>query len=369
MPAPSARSTSAAAAGAAATGAGVFGPAALQFGLGTGTLNFNHTEANYAFGATITGLGTINQIAGNTNLTANSSGFTGATSVSGGRLGVNGSLASSLVTILGGTLGGNGTVGGIVAQSGGIIAPGNSIGTLNVAGDIDQAAGSIYQVELTSTGQSDLIQATGTATIAAGAVLDVVKTDAAPYVLGTHYTVLQADTGVTGTYTLNGAGPFIGLLANYDATHVYLDVVQAKSFASVGLTPNQIATGGGAESLGAGNPLYDAILGLPSEAVAQGAFDQLSGEIHASARGMLLEDSRFVRDAATNRISAAFGDLGAAALPVMAYGEGGPEMVAADTDRFAVWGQASAPGAIRTATAMPPPSTARPVACWPAPTR
>jgi outer membrane autotransporter protein len=27
-------------------------------------------------------------------------------------------------------------------------------------------------------------------------------------------------------------------------------------------------------------------------------------------------------------------------LPVMAYGEGGPEMAAADTDRFAVWGQA-----------------------------
>ncbi|RVA34424.1 autotransporter outer membrane beta-barrel domain-containing protein [Mesorhizobium sp. M7D.F.Ca.US.004.03.1.1] len=329
-----------AAAGSAATGAGVFGPTALQFGSGVGTLNFNHTEANYAFDATISGLGTINQIAGTTNLTANSNGFTGATNVVGGRLAVNGSLASSLVTILGGVLGGNGTVGGIVAQSGGIIAPGNSIGTLNVAGDIDQAAGSIYQVELTSTGQSDLILATGTATIAAGAVLDVVKTDAAPYVLGTHYTVLQAASGVAGTYTLNGAGPFIGLLANYDATHVYLDVVQAKSFASVGLTPNQIATGGGAESLGAGNPLYDAIVGLPSEAVAQAAFDQLSGEIHASARGMLVEDSRFVRDAATSRIRDAFGDSGTAALPVVAYGEGGPEMVAADTERFAVWGQA-----------------------------
>jgi outer membrane autotransporter protein len=328
------------AAGSAATGAGIFDPAALQFGSGVGTLNFNHTEANYVFGATISGLGTINQIAGNTNLTGDSGGFTGATNVSGGRLAVNGSLASSLVTISGGTLGGNGTVGGIAAQSGGIIAPGNSIGTLNVAGNIDQAAGSIYQVELTSTGQSDLIQATGTATVAAGAILGVVKTDAAPYVLGTHFTVLQADGGVTGTYTLNGAGPFIGLLANYDATHVYLDVVQAKSFAAVGVTPNQIATGGGAESLGGGNPLFDAIMDLPTEAAAQAAFDQLSGEIHASGKGMLVEDSRFVRDAATNRIRSAFGDGSAAALPVMAYGEGGPEMVAADTDRFAVWGQA-----------------------------
>ncbi|WP_292190062.1 autotransporter domain-containing protein [Mesorhizobium sp.] len=326
--------------GTAAAAPGTLNAASVQFGTGAGAINFNHTGTNYAFASSIGGAGTINQIAGNTNLTADSSGFTGATNVDGGRLAVNGSLANSLVTILGGVLGGNGTVGGIVAQSGGIVAPGNSIGTLNVAGNIDQAAGSIYQVELTSTGQSDLIHATGTATIAAGAILDMVKTDAAPYVPGTHYTVLQADAGVTGTYTISGLGLFTGLYANYDPTHVYIDAVQAKSFADVGLTPNQIATGGGAESLGGGNPLFDAIFALPSEAVVRDAFDQLSGEIHASAKGMLLEDSRFVRDAATNRIAAAFGDVGSAALPVMAYGEGGPEIVAADTDRFAVWGQA-----------------------------
>lgn len=326
--------------GTAAAAPGTLNAASVQFGLGAGAINFNHTGTNYAFASAIGGAGTINQIAGNTNLTADSSGFTGATNVSGGRLAVNGSLANSLVTILGGVLGGNGTVGGIMAQSGGIVAPGNSIGTLNVAGNIDQAAGSVYQVELTSTGQSDLIHATGTATIAAGAILDMVKTDAAPYVPGTHYTVLQADAGVTGTYTISGLGLFTGLYANYDPTHVYIDAVQAKSFADVGLTPNQIATGGGAESLGGGNPLFDAIYALPNEAVVRDAFDQLSGEIHASAKGMLVEDSRFVRDAATNRIRSAFGDIGATALPVMAYGEGGPEMVAADTDRFAVWGQA-----------------------------
>ncbi|MER9328684.1 autotransporter domain-containing protein [Mesorhizobium sp. M0488] len=330
------------AAGAAAIGAGILDSATLQFGLGTGALNFNHTNTNYAFDATISGLGTINQIAGNTNLTADSSSFTGATNVSGGRLAVNGSLASSLVTITGGMLGGNGTVGGIAAKSGGIIAPGNSIGTLNVAGNVDQAAGSIYLVELTSTGTSDFLHATGAATIDSGALIDVVKLDGAPYVVGTHYTVLQADGGVTGTYTIGGntGSAFLGLVDSYDLNHVYLDVVQ-NTFASVGLTPNQIATGGGAESLGSGDPLYDAIFALPDAATAQAAFDQLSGEIHASAKGMLIEDSRFIRDAATSRISAAFGEAGGtAALPVMAYGEGGPEMVAADTDRFAVWGQA-----------------------------
>ncbi|WP_281004840.1 autotransporter outer membrane beta-barrel domain-containing protein [Mesorhizobium hawassense] len=79
---------------------------------------------------------------------------------------------------------------------------------------------------------------------------------------------------------------------------------------------------------------------IRNEFEARAAFDQLSGEVHASAKGMLIEDSGLLRDAATSRVSAAFGDGSAAPLPVMAYGEGGPEIVAADTDRFAVWGQA-----------------------------
>lgn len=300
-----------AAIGSAATGAGTLNTAMVQFGDGRGTLNFNHTNAAYTFAPVINGAnGTINQIAGTTILATNSSTFTGATNVTGGRLAVNGSLAGSIVSVSGsGTLGGNGTVGGIVAQSGGIIGPGNSIGTLNVAGNLSQAAGSVYQVELTSTGMSDLIHATGTATLASGALIDVVKLDAAPYVPGTHYMVLQADGGITGTYTIAGqtGSAFLGLVDRYDATHLYLDVI-AKTFAQVGLTPNQIATGAGAESLGAGAAVYDAIAVLPTAAIAQAAFDQLSGEIHASTRTAMIEDSRFLREAAMDRLRAMLGD-------------------------------------------------------------
>ena len=329
-----------AAAGSPATGAGKLDAATLQFGAGTGTLNFNHTDVNYAFDAAMSGLGTINQLAGNTDLTANSSGFTGATNVLGGRLAVNGSLANSLVTVSGnGILGGNGTVGGIDAQAGGIIAPGNSIGTLNVNGNLNQAAGSIYRVELTSTGQSDFLHATGTATIANGALLGVVKLDAVPFVLGTQYTVLQADGGITGTYTMLSPSTFIGVAASYDPTHVYLNVTQAKSFASVGLTRNQIATGAATEALAAGNAIYDAVLMSPTDAAARTAFDQLSGDIHASVKGVLLDDSRFPREAAINRLRSAFGSVGASSSPVMAYASSGPVSVAPDTDRFAVWGQ------------------------------
>lgn len=84
--------------------------------------------------------------------TANS--YTGATLVSGGTLNVNGSIASSsLLTVASGArLAGSGTVGSTTVQSGGRIAPGNSIGTLNVAGDLTLASGSILDFELGSPG-------------------------------------------------------------------------------------------------------------------------------------------------------------------------------------------------------------------------
>ncbi|MFX5801330.1 hypothetical protein ABTE09_19665, partial [Acinetobacter baumannii] len=87
-------------------------------------------------------------------------------------------------------------------------------------------------------------------------------------------------------------------------------------FAGVGITPNQIATGGGVESLGFGNLVYNAVLNL-SAPQAQYAFDRLSGEVHASARTVMIEDRRFLRGAVNDRLRAAFSGVGAATMPVM----------------------------------------------------
>ncbi|WP_164133698.1 hypothetical protein, partial [Stenotrophomonas maltophilia] len=84
-----------------------------------------------------------------------------------------------------------------------------------------------------------------------------------------------------------------------------------------------------------GNLVYNAVLNL-SAPQAQYAFAQLSGEVHASARTVMIEDSRFVRSAVNDRLRAAFGGVGAAAMPVMAYADGGSQYVPAATDRFAV---------------------------------
>lgn len=328
-----------AAAGSAAAAAGTLEAAGLRFAGGTGTLNFNHTDSAYVFAPQITGLGTIEQRSGTTILTADNSGFTGQTSVSGGKLVVNGSLGGALALGAGGTLGGSGTVSGVTVGAGATVAPGNSIGTLNVAGNVAFAAGSRYQVEIDTAGRSDRIAATGTATLAGGTV-DVVKAPGT-YLPGTRYTILTAAAGVTGTFS--GVAQdlvFISLGLSTDANNVYLDIGRNQlAFASAGVTRNQIATGGAVEARGAGNSLYDAVVQQASAAGARAAFDGLSGEIHASARGVLIEDSRFVRDAAMGRLRAAFGAAGAGRGQVTAYAADGPASASATTDRFALWGQ------------------------------
>ena len=52
----------------------------------------------------------------------------------------------------------------------GTIAPGNSIGTLNVSGDVAFASGSHYQAEINAANQGDRISATGKAALSGGTV-------------------------------------------------------------------------------------------------------------------------------------------------------------------------------------------------------
>lgn len=332
-----------AAAGSAAKGAGTLNAGTLQFGQGTGTLNFNHTDTNYSFASNMLGAGTINQLAGNTNLTGNSSGFTGNVTVKGGRLAVNGQLDGGQVTVFNSAmLGGNGKIGSLTANAGSIIAPGNSIGTLNVAGNASFAAGSTYQVDLANAGQSDLLKIGGTATLANGALLTVTKANSAPHALGTHYTVLAATGGLTGTFSFNNVQltNFMGLVGGADANNYYLDVTKTKTFASAGLTPNQIVTAGAIDGLPISSTLTTAIANLSSDAVAQYAFDQLSGEVHSSVKTATIEDSRFLRSAVNDRLRAAFGGVGASGGNTVTYDGGKPRPVDATTDGGAVWGQA-----------------------------
>ncbi|MCG8909304.1 autotransporter domain-containing protein [Pseudomonas sp. DP-17] len=297
-------------------------------------------SADATFANAINGTGTLTKSGeGLLNLTGTSS-LSGATSVVAGTLAVNGSLGNSNVTVGdGATLGGEGTVGGIVARAGSTVAPGNngSIGTLSVSGDVTFDAGSTYQAALNpSTGP--LIDATGKATLNGGTV--AVLAGAGNYAPSYTYTILTAAQGRTGQFdgvTTNLA--FLTPSLTDDANNVYLTMVRNQTgFGDIGGTPNQKAAGEGTESLGDGNPIYDAVVQL-DESSARAAFDQLSGEIHASAQSAFLEDSRFIREAALDRLrSSTCGVSGAST--VLASSDARSADTDCDGEQSVVWTRA-----------------------------
>lgn len=240
---------------------------------------------------------------GSLTLTGTST-YTGATTVSGGTLTVNGSIASSAITVEdGATLSGSGTVGSTTLNSGAVIRPGGPATTLTISGDLIFNDGSRYEVEADpASADSSLIRVTGTVSLAGGSVVQIGSQCA--YRPFSTYTILTADGGIEGAFD-EVVSDFAFLTPDllYVGNDVRLTLLRNDiAFADKAATRNQIATANGAESLGRGRDLYDAIL-LLADDEARVAFDQLSGEIHASAKTMLIEDSRFLRQTVMSRLN------------------------------------------------------------------
>ncbi|MGX1305536.1 fibronectin-binding autotransporter adhesin [Amorphus suaedae] len=299
-------------------------------------------DGNY--GGAVTGTGDVLYTGGGqVSLTGNTSGYAGETTVSNFTLTLGGNtLGGTLLLGSGGRLAGNGTVGATTVQSGGTIAPGNSIGTVTVAGDLTFLAGSTYEVETQPGGTAaDLIHATGTATLA-GRVLHIGFDG--NYAPTSTYTILTADGGIAGTFDgVSSTLAFLDPTLLYGANAVTLQLVRNDTdFAELAQTANQRAAANGIESLGMGNAVYDAVVAL-DDAAAPAAFDALSGEIHASLKTGLVEDSRIVREAVLSRIQQAFSSLGGRGAEGIAYAGNGALAAPAPAlaaPAFAAWGEA-----------------------------
>ena len=252
--------------------------------------------------------------------------------VQGGTLIVNGSMVNVDTLVSGGVLGGTGTTGDVTANSGGTVAPGNSIGTLNVNGNVTFNNGSIYEAEVNAAGQSDLLNATGTATINGGTVS--VITEAGAYGASTQYTILTAAGGVTGTFggsDVSGYNPlFFSSALTYDAFNVFLTLdYDSTAFLDIADTPNQKAVAGAMAALGGNAPFLSDFVVLTDDGIRMG-LDTLSGEAHASVQSILGGPSslfvRTVRDQFTTAFDANGKDAAkvAAAKMDLPYALGGP---------------------------------------------
>ncbi|SIT32337.1 outer membrane autotransporter barrel domain-containing protein [Thalassospira xiamenensis M-5 = DSM 17429] len=255
---------------------------------------------------TKTGTGTVTLSGANT--------YSGTTTVSAGRLAVNGSIASAVTVANGATLGGTGTVGATTISSGGIHAPGNSIGTQTVNGAYLLNAGSILEIEVDDAGNSDKVIVNGTVDIT-GSTLRVKGVSGNNFTGQTTYSyvIIENDgvDAVTGDFaTIDNQ------LAFYDAARstvggtgndVSLTLTRnASGFTDIATTPNQKAVAGQVGNLSGtdGTTISNAILGL-TNAGAQHAYQQLSGDIFAAAPTM---NARITHQA-TGQIGARLADL------------------------------------------------------------
>ncbi|WP_245309672.1 autotransporter outer membrane beta-barrel domain-containing protein [Bradyrhizobium jicamae] len=185
-------------------------------GTGKDTFNLSLIGLNIA-GQQYEGFSTFNKV-GSSNWTVTGIGAQDW-NVLGGTLSVNG-IINGLVTVnAGGTLGGTGTIDNVFVN-GGALAPGNSIGTLNVAGSLTFTAASSYMVEI-SGASSDLTVVTGVATLG-GATVVVIPTGT----VTKQYTILTATGGVAGTFNpvVSSASPNLNASLSYDLNNVYLNI-------------------------------------------------------------------------------------------------------------------------------------------------
>jgi len=246
--------------------------------LGTSTL----TVGTGTYSGVISGTGALTKTGTGTLTLTGVNTYTGATAVNAGLLVVNGSLTSAVTVASGAVLGGTGRVGGLTIA--GTLAPGNSIGTMNVTGPVTLGANSIYQVEVAPNGTSDRLAATGAVTIQGGTV-QVLAT-------GTAYNPLTAYTIVTGSSV---TGEFSGLTTNlafltptlvYNPSSVQLLLRRNDfSFDSVAQSPNQAVVANAFDDAPTTSILFQQVVNASADQ-ARVIFDGLSGEVHASGLAM-----------------------------------------------------------------------------------
>jgi uncharacterized protein with beta-barrel porin domain len=238
----------------------------LQLG-GVGTGSFDASAIGPA--AQYQNVDTFNKVGSSIWTLTGTSSFTGPVNVNGGTLIVNGDISSSSsVTVNpGGSLAGTGIVSSTTVN-GGTLAPGNSIGTLTVRGNLVFTTAASYLVEVSgiTAGRTNV---TGTATLGGGAVNVLFGPTVAK-----QYTILNAAGGVSGTFGSFAANLPAGFTASlsYDAADVFLNI--AISPAPAGLNGNQqnvVTALANAFNSGGTVPLV-------TGALTPAGFTQLSGE-------------------------------------------------------------------------------------------
>jgi len=182
-----------------------------------GTVEFNDTT-DAELNAISAAAGAFVQ-SGSAVLNVESNAFTAnQVDINAGTFAANSALTATTLNVNGGTLRGKGNITGTVnVNAGGTIAPGNSIDTLTITGDLNLASGSTTAIEINDTPASDKLVVTGATNIASGANLTV-SNESGRYFEWDSFDILESAGNVTGTFTYDGT------VSNYDASRINVEM-------------------------------------------------------------------------------------------------------------------------------------------------
>ena len=279
--------------------------------LGDKQLTVGSLGTSMIFSGVIDGLGgALVKVGGGSLTLSGVNAYTGPTTVDGGTLVVNGTLVSDVAVNAGASLMGTGQLASVTINSGGTHAPGNSIGTQTVTGSYSNSGTLV--IEVNAAGQSDRVIVNGGVDIT-GATLRILEA-AGAYGPTTQFLFLQNNgaSPVIGNFAviINGVPYLIPTVTTTggDGNDIVLTLTRNDAALSdAARTPNQRAVAGAlrngfrseAGSEGAG--IINALL-MPSPDGARAAFDQMSGEIHASIAHVLFSQSRQLTSMASERL-------------------------------------------------------------------